>query len=246
MNRFCIIGMAGLFLAGCGAEVLTATAISGQLQKEQVGAMKRQIDHASNTTGKVAAEQAIRTYQAEKGHNPPSLEALVPQYLNAIPRKADGQPYGYDAATGRLLDGPVHGATSPADQQLLEQIRGAIIQFGTATGFYPGTLDELAPYYLPTAPRTTTGQPFEYNNQTGEVRIPAQAHPAAPGPGARVPAGGAGPLGEAMTGVAIQNQLGNMNQGGANAAGTRGRGQARDLSGDYSNNQLQAIENLGL
>jgi len=246
MKYVAALGMAALFFAGCGAEILTATAISGQLQKEQVGAMKRNIDHAKDTTGRTATEQAIRTFQAEKGHHPPSLEALVPQYLAEVPRKADGSPYGYDPTTGRLLDGPAPGGMPPADQQTMNQIRSAINQYGTATGYYPGTLDDLAPHYLPVPPRTQDGRPFHYNNQTGEVRHPGTPGGAAPGPGARVPAGGAGPLGEAMTGIAIQNQLGNMSQGGANAAGTRGRDQARGVPDSYGDNQVRALDQLGL
>ncbi|MGQ9919242.1 MAG: hypothetical protein ACUVS7_17700, partial [Bryobacteraceae bacterium] len=74
-------------------EVLTATAIQGELQAQQAQAIQRQVAVAANQSGRSRLEQAIRAYQAEKGAFPPSLEALVPDYLPSVPTRADGSPY---------------------------------------------------------------------------------------------------------------------------------------------------------
>ena len=150
---FCV--MLGVALAGCGAELLTTTAIQGELQAQQLSAMQRQVKGAADTSGRIQIERAITAYHAEKGVYPPSLDALAPQYLPAVPRRPDGSPYGYDPASGRLMDGPAPaGGPTPQDYQTMEQIRTAINQYGTATGYYPPTLDALAPTYLPAPPRT--------------------------------------------------------------------------------------------
>lgn len=247
MRMALIICIAPLLITGCGVELLTTTAITSNLQKEQIGAAKRQLDHATNSSTRTNAQQAIRLYHAEKGQYPPSLDALVPGFLSEVPRKADGTPYGYDPGTGSLLDHAARGGIPQADVQTMNAIRNAINSYGTATGYYPGTLDALVPGYLAAPPRTMDGRPFHYNNQNGELRHPGtvSGRGAAPATG-RGAVGGAGPLGETMTGIGIQQQLQNNSQGGANAAGNRGRSQSRDIAGDHSDRQLRAIENLGL
>lgn len=231
-------------LAGCGAELLTTTAITGELQARQAGAVKGHLDRAANTSARTGIEQAVRAYTAEKGAPPPSLEALVPAYLPALPTHADGSPYFYNPATGRVLD---HPGPQPEDRQTVERIHAAIYQYGTAVGYYPPTLDHLAPTYLPAPPRTAAGEQFVYNNQNGDVRHPREGM--APPPTAqpnRAPVGGGGPMGEVMTGIGMQNQLGNMSQGGANAAGGRARQGARDIGGDHNARQEAAMDRLGL
>jgi len=232
--------LASLALSGCLAEVVTTTAITGTLQAEQMGAMKRQIGHAAESTGKTNLQRAISTYQAEKGSLPPSLEALVPAFVPALPAHTDGRPYGYDPATGNLYDSPEQAAQA-IDQRTIQQVLAAINQYGTSVGYYPPTLDALAPTYLPAPPRTTNGMEFYYDNQNGQVTLPYT--PARPGNGSNAaPVGGAGPLGEAMTGIAIQNELGNSSNAGANAAGSR----LRNATPTGDQRTTNALDNLGL
>ncbi len=254
--RTSIIAIVALLLAGCGAEVLTATAVQGELQAQQLSAMKRQIGNAAGTSGRINVERAIATYQAEKGVYPPSLDALVPNYLPSLPAKADGTPYGYDATTGKLLEAPVaatQAGPTAQDLQLIQQIQAAIGNYGQTTGFYPPTLDDLYPTYLKVVPRTASGEQFLYNNQNGSVTHPRQAQsassPAAPAPQAaqgNVPMGGAGPMGEVMTGVGMQQQLNSMGQSGANAAGGYAREKLGDAGANRNDQQNQAMDNLGL
>lgn len=245
--RYALIAMLGLMLAGCGAELLTTTAIQGELQAQQLSAMQRQVKGAADSSGRIQIERAITAYQAEKGAYPPSLDALAPQYLPAVPRRADGAPYGYDPATGRLTDGaaPATGP-SPQDFQTMEQIRAAINRYGTATGYYPPTLDALAPAYLPAPPRTTAGEQFIYNNQNGYLAHPRQAA-SAPAASPSPPAlGGAGPMGEVMTGIGMQQQLGGMRQSGASAAGSHARQRLGDVGNTQNERHEQAMDALGM
>lgn len=248
-----ILGMTVLAgMSGCGVEVLTATAIQGELQAQQAQAIQRQVAGAANQSGRLRLEQAIRAYQAEKGAFPPSLEALVPDYLPAVPARADGSPYGYDPARGILLDGPAApgGSIPPADLETMNRIREAINRYGMATGYYPPTLDALYPGYLSVLPRTAAGEPYLYNNQNGEVQHPraASGAGAAPGMPAGSPSalGGVGPMGEVMTGIGMQQQLQTMSQGGASAARGLASGTLNDITSGHNQQQNRVMDQLGL
>ena len=165
-------------LCGCGAEVLTTTATQSKLQAEQATAMKRQLSKSAENTGRINLERAIRTFQAERGTYPPSLDALVPEFLPALPEQADGSPWGYNPATGAVLKEAFSGPT-PTDRQLIQAIHTAIDQYGQDTGYYPATLDDLAPAYLATPPRTASGEVFNYDNQIGAVWHPREPRPGA-------------------------------------------------------------------
>lgn len=235
----------GLLLWGCMAEVLTTTAIQGELQAQQLKAMRGQVQRASGTTGRIYLEKAIDTYRAEEGTNPPSLEVLVPDYLPALPTATDGSAYGYDPSTGQLLEGGQTGG-GVSDTQKIEQIRGAINQYGTAVGFYPPTLDALVPQYLSAVPRSAAGQEFIYNNQNGYLAAPETSTAGQNRPAGGVAMGGAGPMGEVMTGIGMQNQLNSMSNGGSGAAGSYGRQAIGNATGTHNDQQDKVMDNLGL
>ena len=258
MKRLCVL-LSAVLLAGCGVELLTTTAIQSDLQAQQLKSMKGQITHASDTTAKINIQRAIDTFNAEKGHYPASLSELAPAYIPSVPNRPDGQPYGYDLATGKVLDGPV--AAAPAgltanDAQKLEQIREAIDRYGHSVGFYPPSLQALVPAYLPTLPRTDSGQDFVFNNQTGFLGHPAQlAQQAMPGPmpqpqqqaaAPRPAGGGAGPMGEVMTGIGMQNQLNSMGSSATNTAGSYARQSIGGATGQHNQQQEKAMDQLGL
>ncbi len=242
---------AALALAGCGVELFTTTAIQSELQAEQAKALRGQVGQAAETSGRIQVERAIQTYRAEKGQSPPSLDALVPQYLPQVPTHADGTPYAYDPATGQLGGA---GAASPGptaeDQQTMHRIRQAINQYGTATGYYPGTLEALVPQYLPALPKTASGEAFVYNNQTGELRHPHAGAGMGAGMGrgrGRMSGGGGGtPMTEMMGGMGVQQELNRMNQSGANSAGNRMRQNARQQSGGRNQEIDSTMNRLGL
>ena len=256
MKRIFTVLFGAALVSGCGVELMTTTAIQGELQAQQMQAMKGQVANISNQSGRINLERAIQTYKAEKGINPASLDDLVPNYVPALPRHADGSPYGYDPATGALLDSPAApaaagtGTVTAQDLQTMQDIRTAINQYGTATGYYPGTLDVLYPTYLKQLPRTSGGEQFVYNNQTGAVTHPRQASAPAGAPSqatrSGVGAGGAGPMGEVMTGVGVQQQLNsNSNAGVSSAQGYMNRS-LQQSAGGQNDRQNQAMDQLGL
>ncbi len=251
MNRTLLV-LCAAALTGCGVELLTTTAIQSELQAEQLSAVRGQIQGAANTSGRINIERAIRTYQAEKGYYPPSLDALVPNWLPVLPVKSDGTAYGYDSTTGALLDGPAANMSPTAqDYQLLAQIKSAIQQYGAATQYYPGTLDQLAPNYLAAPPRTSAGEEFIYNNQNGYVAHPRapQSAPRSPASGRRgIPAGGGGSsaMGEVMTGMGVQRELNRMGSSATNSAGGYARRNLRNTGNNRDQQVNKTMNDLGL
>lgn len=250
-------------LAGCGLDMLTATAIGTKIEADSAQTSARALEYAKDVTGQMGPQQAIEAYKAEKGENPPSLEVLVREgYLAKMPMKPDGTPYGYDPQTGTLLESaPAAAAPAPrqapfvpsdADKRNLEILQTAVANFGRDSGSFPASLDALTPGYLPFIPMTSAGKPFHYDLATGMVSFTAAPGAPAPrvaGPPAagRAPAGAAGgPLGEALTGIAIQQDLNNMSTAGSSAASSRMRSGARGVQQDHSQRQNQVMDDLGL
>ena len=258
MKPLCVL-LAAVLLAGCGVELLTTTAIQSELQAEQLKAMKGQISHASDTTAKINIQRAIDTYNAEKGQYPASLSELAPAYIPSVPNRPDGQPYGYDPVAGKVLEAPDAASAGPTvnENQKLEQISVAIDQYGRSVGYYPPSLQALVPTYLPAVPKTDSGQDFVFDPQTGYLGTPEQlAQQAPPGPwgqpqrpvAAPGPAGtgGAGPMGEVMTGIGIQNQLNSMGSSASNTAGSYARQSVGGATSQHNQQQEKAMDQLGL
>lgn len=250
MKRLALF-MALLVLAGCGmAEVLTVTAIQGELHAQDAKAAMGAMHKAGDQMARTNIENAIRTYRAETGANPPTLEALVPNWLPSLPRQSDGTPFYYDPRTGTVSSGPPAALYSPiteADRQNMEMLRQAVNRYGQATRFYPTALSDLVAYgYLPSLPKTSSGKDFLYNPQTGAVSHPDEAFLPSPAfQGARAPGQGAGgAMGEVMTGIGIQNQLNSMGHSGTDAAGNRARASARDIAGQHTQRQADVLRQL--
>ena len=215
-------------LTGCFVELLTTTAIQGELAAENVKALKRQTGQMGESMGQIRLKQAIDTYQAEKGYYPGSLAVLTPNYIPQIPVKADGTAYGYNPATGRILNRPpTSGAMTitTQDQQNMRTILEAINQYGLATGYYPDSLSQLVPRFIQSVPRTTSGHPFAYDPPSGALYHPAQLQqqPNAgqygqPAQRRGTPVGGGGLLGEQMTAIGMQQELNGMSNAGTSRA----------------------------
>jgi len=212
-----------LMLSGCFVELLGATAIQGQLAATQAQGAAKQLEKAREFSAETTLRQAIDVYTAEKGAYPPSLQALVPDYMAEIPSKADGSPYGYDPETGALLEAPLQPSNiTTADYRKLDQLRAAIYQYGQEVTWYPATLADLVPKYYPEYPLTSDGREFVYNAQTGTVEHPDNIAP----PPAPVPHRG-------LAGQA------------APPAGAAGRAANQPVGGAYSNKQMEMVEELG-
>jgi hypothetical protein len=255
-----------LTLSGCGLEILSTAAIGSGMEAKSASTAARALDYAKETTGNANAQHAIDLYKADKGSNPPSLEALVPAYLDKVPVHPDGSPYGYDPGTGRLFDKPLPAGIGPTaapasapgagDWQGLNEVNGAIQHYAKDTGMYPVTLYSLIPKYLKTLPKTSSGQDFAYDSRTGLASIPggpmpgmgAPAHAMAMPP--RAPrgggVGGGGPMGETMTGIAISNQLDSMNNSGTSSAGGHAGSSLQRSQDEHNAQQEQALRDAGM
>lgn len=252
-----LMPLLAVVLAGCGVELLTTTAIQGELQAQNIKAATSAVGKSANTIGKINIERAIDTFYAEKGRFPGTLNDLVPGYLPTLPTHSGGMPYGYDPIRGRLLDAPVSAPTATAsgstgnDAQKLNQIQAAIHRYGTTTGYYPPSLNALVPDYLAAVPKTDSGQDFLFDATTGALRNPSQGaaqpvHMAQPRGGAPAGGAGVGPMGEMMTGIGIQKQLNSMSNAGSNSAGTYMRGKAGRSTQQHNQQQEKALKDLGL
>jgi hypothetical protein len=247
--RYCRFLLPALLLPGCMVELLTTAAIDADLQAKQASAAQKTLSNVKSDTGQMNLQHAVDLYQGEKGGYPESLSMLVPNYIEAIPPRGDGGAFGYNPVTGRVLESDA-GPTA-ADYLMMEKIRTAINSYGTATGLYPPTLDTLNQAgYLPVLPRTESGQPFNYNNQNGAVTHPLDGPAAgvpvqASRPGGSSGVGGGGPMGEAMTGIAMQEQLNSNSNAGSTAAGTRGGSGVRGAAAEQTQRQEKALNELG-
>jgi hypothetical protein len=257
--RKALLSLIGVFaLSGCGLELLTTTAIQGELAAQNAGVAARALHHAQDSTNEAKIQQAINLYKADKGQYPPSLEALVPNYLDSVPVQSNGAPYAYDPVGGRLTTAaPV--AAAPAalagnDTQKLQEISAAVQRYAQANGRYPASLWSLVPAYLATYPKTAGGKDFLYDPRTGGVFLPPGAgSPSAPPAVAQQPAGprqpgiSGGPLlGEAMTGIAISNQLDSMSNAGVSAGQGYAGSNIGRIEADHNARQQKALQDLGM
>lgn len=272
-----------MFLSGgCGLELLAGTAIQGTLQKEALSGAKQTLDYTKDSSARMTLEQAINAYAAENGTYPASLEALVPEWLPSIPVQADGTAFGYDPATGALLDAPLSAADGAApqsapppglldtqplqesNQERLIRIHEAISRYTIEQRKYPESLQALVPQYLTQTIKTRDGQDFTYDPATGIVSTPpppplpqplGAPAPTAASPGAygqvppapsRTPAGAGGPMGEALTGIGIQNQLNRSLSGGgaSSAARQHMRSRSGEAVGQHNLQQEEALREL--
>ncbi|HOK09390.1 MAG TPA: hypothetical protein PLT82_02990 [Candidatus Hydrogenedens sp.] len=232
-----------LLFSGCGVELLTTTAIQGELQAQQLKSMQKQVQGIANQTGKINLERAIQTFQAENGRYPKSLDELVPQYLPSLPQPSGDSLYSFDPSTGQIITVPA--GIEPADLRKLEQIKFAVLQYAYTTGYYPTNLDMLYPTYLSFLPKTSSGEAFVYNPQTGAVMHPKQTS----GMPNTIPSGNPVPINSPVSpvtgGIAIQQQLNGMTNS-SGAVGSYSRQSVQNIQNDYSNKQNKVMDDLGL
>lgn len=219
--RNAILILLTLGLTGCGLDILTTTAITGELQKREAERATGTLERAEQQTERWEVQQAVRAYRAEHGRNPDSLEELVPEYLAEVPTNAQGEPMAYNPATGQVFDREGEG-------QRLARLRQAIQEYAQERRHYPPNLRALTPQYLSEIPRTEGGESFAYNPQTGAVVHPRQL---------RQQQGNQRPGGR---------QQPTYNQPGAGGnVGVYGRESIRGIEREHNQRQQQALDELG-
>ena len=194
-------------LSGCLMEVMTTTAIQGELAAQNATAATQALDHAKQTANDLSARNNGLT--------------------------------------------PAVSSITAADRTSKQKIQAAINRYGQAAGYYPPTLQTLVQFgYIDALPKTSGGQDFLFNAQTGLLQHPAelaaQHSPSAANAGRGAPSGGAGVMGETMTGIGVQNQLNGMNNSGVSNAGSAARSGVRGTSGSYGDRQMKALKDLNL
>lgn len=242
MRYIIFTAVATIGLSGCLLDVLMGTAVQGELQAQNASAAQNALNSVKEDKARMELQRAIDAYYADKGTYPPSLDVLG---FNPVPTHPDGSNFGYNPVTGQLLDSDA--GPTPADYLLMQDISEAINAYGTASGYYPPTLDTLAETgYLPEPPRTEAGQEFNYNNQNGVFTHPLDGHVSAARPGRTPAAGAGGPMGEAMTGIAIQEELNSQSNAGASAGRSVGAAGINRATQSQNDRQQKALEDLGL
>ncbi|MFP6584221.1 MAG: hypothetical protein VCD00_16920 [Candidatus Hydrogenedentota bacterium] len=168
--------------SGCLMEVLTVTAIEGELAAEGAKSASRTLDHARDGQAKIELQSAVRSYAGFGGSYPDTLDALVPDYIALVPIQSNGRSFGYNPANGSVFIqrgddstglGPSTAMTQ-ADVQNLEQIRGAIYRYWELTGQYPSSLESLVPFYIKVLPTRVSGEAYLYDVRSGAVNHPAE------------------------------------------------------------------------
>jgi hypothetical protein len=236
--------LTAVVFSGCGVELLTTTAIRGELEAQQLKAITGQVSRAASTSAQVQIKRAIELYTADTGHYPYSLEGLVPDFLPNLPAQPDGTPYAYNARTGKLLES---SAPTAADRDRMAEVCAAIDSYGQDTGYYPGSLYALVPSYLASVPTTDAGQDYLYEAERGTLTHPGEGrHYSGRGRGGGSPAAGGGPMGEVMTGIGVSNQLDSMSNAGATSAGSNVRRRNKVNTAEYGQRQMDTLTELGL
>lgn len=227
--RHSIVLVIALCSTGCLMEVVTVTAIQGELAAENAQASVRVLGQAKDFKARIELESALSAYKIDKEHYPAALTDLVPIYIAAVPALSNGLEFGYDPATGALTEQRLgarqaSSAQAPAftqqDVQHLYNLRKAIYDYGQMNGRYPESLDVLLPLYIQSLPRMASGQVYPYNSQSGVVSHPGEYQ--------------------------AYNQQRNTGQSGGQSSGPRtAGGQANSISGGHSQRQLKALDDLG-
>lgn len=244
--------LAAAMLPGCILELLTTTAIQSELQAQNASSAMNQLDRTRRMADEMKIRQAIDVYRAENRVNPPSLEALVPAYLDAVPVGPTGDPlYAYDPSTGwfglRSENAPAAGAGKTAqDEKNLESIRSALYDFHAMYGRYPTQLTDLVPRFIDAIPNQVSGQPYRYFPDTGEVYHASDLQSAGSTSGrsqsSSMPISGGSPVAEQMQAIGIMNDL----NAGSNPTAGRSRQQVQDIGAQQNDRYESALDDLNL
>ncbi len=97
-----------VLLGGCGAELLTTTVITTELQAQSAKSAIGVLNYARDQTALTTVQQGIQSFQSYNGRNPQSLQELIQTgYLVSLPQTAPKNTLYYDPSSGSVWIGPV-------------------------------------------------------------------------------------------------------------------------------------------
>ena len=139
------IALAPLAFAGCLVETMTTTAIQAELAAQNATAAANAYRNAGASLGASQISRALQSYRAEYAVFPPSLEALVPTHLQAVPTTASGNAYYYNPLSGEFSQTPIPGvsAVTAEDRRNLDVLGAAIGRYWQGASSVPPSLQAL-------------------------------------------------------------------------------------------------------
>ena len=140
------------------------------------------------------------------------LIVLLPGYLVEVLTTTSIQ----GELAGEAAQSATRQLTQTQDQLSRQIIQQSINSYASLNGFFPETLEELVPDYLSEIPKTTDGQAFLYDLNTGGVRHPSQGWP---------------------------NTSNNSTTTNTPRSGTAA-GQIQNISAEHTRRQLEALDDL--
>jgi ABC-type glycerol-3-phosphate transport system substrate-binding protein len=93
-------GVIVLVLAGCSGGSSSSTPAQSNTTANNSSPIVQPEIYAQQKVDVASLNQAIQQYNASEGHNPQTLQDLVPNYLAKIPQAPSGYKINYDAASG--------------------------------------------------------------------------------------------------------------------------------------------------
>lgn len=216
-------------LVGCGAsETVVVSGIAATNAKNQVKALNNIEFKANADAAANRVRETVALFEASTGFLPTSLQELVDKgYMTALPPLPEGIEFRYDRITGVVSTGPADAASRPVHEEPVVEQTQYMKGFATHVG------NRRSP-----APRTGT------RNTAGRGRRSPGAVQRSR-PRGRAGGAGAGPMGEVMTGIGVQNELNSMSTGGSSSASGYARHGIGQRTDNYSRRQEQVLRETG-
>jgi hypothetical protein len=89
-------------LTGCGDSSSSTTPAQTNATANNSSPIVQPEVYAQQKVDVASLNQAIQQYNAAEGHNPQTLQDLVPNYLAKIPQAPPGHKITYDASSGAV------------------------------------------------------------------------------------------------------------------------------------------------
>jgi len=92
---------ASLVLTGCGDGSSSTSTQSSTSANNSPPVVQPEV-YAQKKVDLASLNDAVKQYSAAEGHNPQTLQDLVPNYIPRLPAAPQGYKFNYDAASGQV------------------------------------------------------------------------------------------------------------------------------------------------